>query len=617
MDQSIAHAWRLVKDVYGYHKRFSSFQKIVITSLLVGFSSIFYTRLLTVVFVYVVAVISSVIACHVLTSVQTNFTFGVSILLFVTKYEHIFKEIFKIVQFLQIKDEQQNEASNGRLEACPSGTSNGADEFHDAMEHDEEKIEAAERILAISHGNEENVDKVYLYVADNVTHPGHQDNENEERTNDTKTSDDTGSTSTVCSWRDEVQLFSCLVSKDFVKSWYDTFSSANDAVVEEVHSTILSCFVELCGRFQKLDMYQLCTDVLVHYRQHLRTFQTARTLYKTQPRRRLSKRRLSSSQQLYASRRINSVEDAFEIKFTYHSAVWGAENEIIYFRSVVQILLSQLLSDHLHLCDSSYLLLVEILTCNIFLPVIELLSDSDFLYECIIKILSDEEMSFSFEDEEGTGNQIDTNVELARVSEQQNTQQHESDLKLCDRQKNTEETEYVDVNKCHTSDKLYIGSQSPRGIRRSSSAYDKQQLKILQHDMSKLREKNYDEYDIHDNSLLSVGNGDHSLYCDRGSSEMARSCPSDLGGVTGTAESDGRDCGDCSGESSTTDEEDVQPTVQIFLDSDEVETDQLDSLELPNMLFVDVSITETETRQELRSSTQYTLYNIQVCTGMP
>ncbi|XP_033742273.1 uncharacterized protein LOC117328815 [Pecten maximus] len=585
MEQQVMQAWGHIRDIYGYHKRFSSFQKIVIISLFVGFASIFYARLLTVVFVYVLAVITSVIACHVLTSVQTNFTFGVSILLFVTKHESLFKHVFRLLELLNINHETSKGSRGSRQR-----DTNVDGEFQDAKEHDEDSVREAERIMAIGKGECEtsaiSVGKVRHThsLEDNV-----------------KTRDD------ITAWKDEVQLFSCHVSKDFVKPWYDTFSSASDVVLEETHAIINTCFLELCDKFKNIDTYKLLADILLHYRQHLRMFQVARTLYKTQPRRRLSQRRLSSNQHL--SRRINSVEDAFEIKFSYHTAVWGAENEIIYFRSVVQILLSQLLSGHLLVCNTSYLLFVEIFTCNIFLPVIELLSDSDFLYECIIKVLSDEKIC-SVEDNEILESLLDKNLESAKMAAYKNAFQQDVQIIISDQHN---DADGWDQNKYRSSENHLPGNRSLRSdvkMRRSSSASSTHDLQNFQcvNDTRMSDQRKDKLYDYgEENSMESVGNG-NSLYCDKGHSTMARSCPSHLGIVSAAGFSDPEDF---SAESSATDDEDIPSKVNIFLDSDEVEVNKMEELELPNMLFVEVAITDTETRQEMRSSTQYTLYNIQ------
>ncbi|XP_060080443.1 sorting nexin-19-like [Ylistrum balloti] len=581
MDQKVKQTWRHIKDIYGYHNRFSSFQKIVIISFFVGFASIFYARLLTVVFVYVLAVISSAIACHVLSSVKTNFSFGVSILIFATRHQILFKHIFRLVKILKTNQSPNNNKGLGLRKTCVD------DEFHDTQKHYEDTLRDAERIRAIE---KENTDVWVL-------------------SGGIKARDEMG----ACGWKDEVQVFSGLVSKDFVEPWYGTFSSVSDSVLEETHEIINTCFLELCQRFQKLNTYKLLTDILLHYRQHLRMFQVARTLYKTQPRRRLSQRRPSTSQQLYASRRINSVEEAFEIKFSYHSAVWGVENEIMYFRSVVQILLSQLLPGHLGICNTSYLLFVEIFTCNIFLPVIERLSDSDFLYECIIRILSDEKIC-SLEDNETSESLVDENLESNQMAAYQNVFQNKVEIVISDQQKEADgmDPDRYGLSECNLPGSCSLRSDV-RGMRRSSStssAHDLQNFQCVNDSyMSDQRKDQLYDYG-EENTMKSFGTVKHgnSLYCDRGHPTLARSCPSDLG--TGSA-SRISDPEDFSAESSATDDDEISSKVHVFLDSNEVEVNNLEQLELPNMLFVDVSITDTETRQEMRSSTQYTLYNIQ------
>lgn len=186
------------------------------------------------------------------------------------------------------------------------------------------------------------------------------------------------------SWEEEVHLLATLISQDFIRPWYLTVSNRQD-LLEEKEEIINEAFRLLCVRFSEIDIHDLCRELLLCYKDHLRNFQQAKSVYKTQPR-----RKSASALDSLSAKKVSSIEEAYEIKFTYHSAVWETENEIIYLKSVINLLLSQLLTTHLQDSKTPQVLLVEILTYNVAKPVCDLLSNPDFLHECIVHILSDE-----------------------------------------------------------------------------------------------------------------------------------------------------------------------------------------------------------------------------------
>lgn len=188
------------------------------------------------------------------------------------------------------------------------------------------------------------------------------------------------------SWEDEIHLLATLISQDFIRPWYLTVSDKHD-LLEEKEEVLDKAFRRLCIRFSEIDIHELFQELLLCYREHLRCFQLAKSAYYTQPRRR-SVSSLDSSTS--STKIVSSIEEAYEFKFTYHSAVWESENEIIYLKSLISILLTEYLDTHLQESKTPHVLLVEILTYNVAKPVFDLLSNSEFLHECIVHILSDE-----------------------------------------------------------------------------------------------------------------------------------------------------------------------------------------------------------------------------------
>ena len=186
----------------------------------------------------------------------------------------------------------------------------------------------------------------------------------------------------IHSWEEEIHLLASLISQDFIKPWYLTVSKRQD-LLREKEEVIYGAFRCLCLRFSDIDINELTSELLLCYREHLRCFQLAKSVFHTQPRRK-------SVTSLDSPSTVSSIEEAFEYKFTYHSAVWESENEISYLKSIINILLTKYLETHLQDSKTPHVLLVEILTHNVAIPVFDLLSNPHFLHECIVSLLSDE-----------------------------------------------------------------------------------------------------------------------------------------------------------------------------------------------------------------------------------
>ncbi|XP_061191333.1 sorting nexin-19-like [Saccostrea echinata] len=186
------------------------------------------------------------------------------------------------------------------------------------------------------------------------------------------------------SWEDEIHLLATLISQDFIRPWYLTVSNRHE-LLEEKEEVIFKAFRLLCLKFTKINIHELCRELLLCYKEHLRNFQQAKSVYNTRPRRKSIPSLNSPS-----AKKVSSVEEAYEMKFSYHSAVWEMENEITYLKSIINLLLSEFLVKQLQDSRTPQVLLVEILTYNVAKPAFDLLSNPDFLHECIVHILSDE-----------------------------------------------------------------------------------------------------------------------------------------------------------------------------------------------------------------------------------
>ncbi|CAH1774884.1 unnamed protein product [Owenia fusiformis] len=181
----------------------------------------------------------------------------------------------------------------------------------------------------------------------------------------------------------EISTFLDLVIRDFVYSWYHTFSKDQECM-DSVHELIEEITLSIKDRLEKLNIDQVVKLYIDLYRQHLAKYQIAVLLYKKQP---TFNRKSDPKAQ---NKKLKSIIHAFESKYKFHIALVDRENEIDYIRSIVQMIFTILLPHDLQSCTAGRKLLEEILTCNVMLPLVEMLSQPDELNQIVIKILSDD-----------------------------------------------------------------------------------------------------------------------------------------------------------------------------------------------------------------------------------
>ena len=621
MDAYVNKVKNVLIDLPSYHSRFSSIQKIVIISLIVGLLSIFYIRLLTVVGLFLLTLICTICVCLWLLSVQTHFRFLENVLPLYTylKYKGITQEQ---------KENNQTAAANITVNKHNKDVSN-----YSINEQGEHQIRSTPTS-----------DTKTKYVPDH--------------------------------WKIEAVTLTDYVVRDFIQPWYDTFPGAKPDVLDTSYNILHKCLMLFCHRLGQADKHKLIHETITLYCKHLETFQNARMLYNTQP-----KRRKSLKSTVYASRRnslkIHSVEDAYEKNYTYHKAVWDEENEITYIRSLVHILLSQLLSDHLQTCVTSQQLLVEILSCNVLLPVLDLLATPDFLHESIISILSDDDtegvkFDLGEDDFEKTHTcpildddkpcdsvenveQLEPQLEDSLESENDWKDTIDDDTPKVQNENNvvTKSDSFEHINTVGRISHIETSSlqnvtlttvnssiQPTDQIPKSKSSHqlktdtDTEQLIVRQRSYSDARKESSDKSDstaaekivLESNNFTNkIGNifshvASSLKYVNNKSSKNEHTSRHIHTDSQSKIEIfiDSTESGERSSESSNDtvilDTQAVIGHPKSSNDGDKLsmETDN-DSImeEIPN-LFVDISIEETETAQELRSTTTYTLYVVKV-----
>ncbi|CAG2199652.1 SNX19 [Mytilus edulis] len=211
-------------------------------------------------------------------------------------------------------------------------------------------------------------------------------------------SDRSVATCTQVSWLEEVETIADLIQKHFVHSWLKDFDPHID-VLTEYDKVLRDGIINFAYKLKKVDPSDLVKEICLNGCHHLRTLQTSRDKYKIQPRRRLSSGRRDSGSLSSLNRRYASVEEAFENISTYHIGIYD-ENENSYLFSICDIILNKAFSGIFLNSQVLNYILSEILTCNVLLPVLDLLSEPDFIYEKMIFILSDEALDIPVDEED-------------------------------------------------------------------------------------------------------------------------------------------------------------------------------------------------------------------------
>lgn len=571
-----------VSDLVSYHKRFSSFQKIVIILIIVGVLSTVSYKFLTVGVTFICALLGSFKLSQYVVETQNTVTFTETLWIYSRKYGFVFRYLGTCrLELLQWWHDYNDEQKATRIAKTGVPNKHQNEVFQDPIE-DPDKFEETDLQNGGTFNLSNNVVPQHSppkCIVDKKSHP-----------------------------LDELELFISLISRDFIYDWYQIFSS-DPGVLENVDDVLHKMVALVCNRLSKVDRYLLLRDVLLHYRDHLYKFQTARSVYKTQPRRASLRRKSSSSSSdivslvtnLNVDKRIGSIEEAFGLKFKYHKALLSKENEINYLRGCVQILLKKLVQSEIRDSKTPQHALDEIFTCNIFYPLLELFSGSDFLHECIIMLLSDEEFDYITDVDDGEMLELPNSINKPLIQDQE-------DLKL----QESEEDVFHDLN------------EETLGERTSSKSDDSDNSDSISHDMGKnmspLCNINENVEETSHTELIPGVRVTEYDGCNLKSSELVdvpvqNTTPDcQIKDVLGSGENIEKE-----GPNSL---QGIQNNKLFFIDSGDYDNVEIENEKLlteteelyegNTKTFTTVSIPDTEIAKEPRSSTQYTLYNIQV-----
>nr|XP_019958354.1 PREDICTED: sorting nexin-19 [Paralichthys olivaceus] len=161
------------------------------------------------------------------------------------------------------------------------------------------------------------------------------------------------------------------IIRDFVTSWYSTVSSES-GFETEVNEAMISMAMELKTRARHVDRKELTQRILDLFGCHLQDYIRAKELV--------------TEQQMAVNRESELLWKAYSGLTTPHLAMTSDRVELNYTRAFVDLLLHVLVpSPHLE-SQTGRFVVGELITCNVLLPLIEKLSDPDWLNFLIIEI---------------------------------------------------------------------------------------------------------------------------------------------------------------------------------------------------------------------------------------
>ncbi|XP_043975445.1 sorting nexin-19 isoform X3 [Gambusia affinis] len=159
------------------------------------------------------------------------------------------------------------------------------------------------------------------------------------------------------------------IIRDFVISWYSTVSTESSFELE-VHEAMISMAMKMKLLAKHIDRKELTQKVLNLVGGHLQDYLTAKELAK--------EKQHSECEQLWK---------AYSSVATPHVAMRDDSAEVNYVRAIVALLLHVLVpSPHLE-TNTGRFVVGELITSNVFLPLVAKLSDPDWLNLLIIEIL--------------------------------------------------------------------------------------------------------------------------------------------------------------------------------------------------------------------------------------
>ena len=232
-------------------------------------------------------------------------------------------------------------------------------------------------------------------------------------------------------------ISTCLdyIMRDFFESWYGNISTEPKCHLD-TRAYLETVFSNLFNKLSKTDTIDMVHSLSVIYRRHLQDIHKAKICIegKQQP---INYDAASPQDFHLIFHRINK----------FHPAVEGKKDgELKYLRAVVEVLGHSMLPIDLYSCTSARCTLLDILTKNVFLPLVNKISEPHWLHEALILILSKNDTT----DDSSSEQTQSESHNKSRLNEKEDSRKTESDtVSKVDMQQVTDSPGSVHVNGSH------------------------------------------------------------------------------------------------------------------------------------------------------------------------
>lgn len=168
------------------------------------------------------------------------------------------------------------------------------------------------------------------------------------------------------------------IIRDFIRTWYENVGEG-EHFIAETRESLEMLSLEGYKRASQIDSHYLMEQVIVVFHGHLERFNKALAIVKAKdPKLRLS---ISSSQLLCQT---------YESQLRFEPPALSSPGvELSYLRNVIDSLLAAMIPKDTFSCDAGRFILREILTVQVMLPLVELLTDPDCICQALIDILQE------------------------------------------------------------------------------------------------------------------------------------------------------------------------------------------------------------------------------------
>ncbi|GFO46174.1 sorting nexin-19 [Plakobranchus ocellatus] len=183
----------------------------------------------------------------------------------------------------------------------------------------------------------------------------------------------------------ELNSIQLLILRDFIRSWYADYSY-DSQFLKDTKLLLQQTFNNFVSRIAQQEAKCVITQVVKLFNVHVANYQKARNS--------LQSHKIHPNTNVATGATIKrhiSIDEAFESLIPFHCALESEQLEMEYLKGVMSVFVVCTCSSNVIKGVGSRTLLVDILSNNIMLPLMQMMSKPDWLMEMVIRVTSPEE----------------------------------------------------------------------------------------------------------------------------------------------------------------------------------------------------------------------------------